>query len=143
MQQLCGLVSELAWRLDEHVRGSVVGMDLTAPQAVALRELDQPLTMRELAARMCCEPPNVTYVIDRLERQGLVERRPHPRDRRAKQLVLTSAGSATRDRLLKRLVHRSPLDHLTDAERANLHGLLLRAVDRPAGRLQNSGSTEV
>ncbi|MEK8172676.1 MarR family transcriptional regulator [Streptomyces sp. M19] len=27
---------------------------------------------------MCCEPPNVTYVIDKMEKQGLVVRQPHP-----------------------------------------------------------------
>lgn len=129
-REICGLVSELARQIDGHVRARVVNLDLTGSQAVALRELTGPLTMRELADRMGCEASNVTFVVDRLEQQGVVERQPHARDRRAKQLVLTTKGAALRRRLLKALSHGSPLAGLTPAEQARLHALLARAVRR-------------
>ncbi|WP_017601564.1 MarR family winged helix-turn-helix transcriptional regulator [Nocardiopsis lucentensis] len=102
-------------------------------QGGALRELGEPLTMRELAARMCREPPNASYVVDRMEKSGWVERRPHPTDRRAKQLVLTPSGTELRERLMARLARGGPLAHLSGEERAALEEALLRAVceDRP------------
>lgn len=129
-RRLCVLVGTLARHIDAHVRDRATTLGLTAPQAVALRELTGPLTLRELAERMCCEPSNATFVSDRLEEQGLVERRPHPRDRRAKQLVLTPDGTALRERLMALLSAESPLAPLTPQEQDTLQDLLQRAVGR-------------
>ncbi|MGW3345145.1 MarR family winged helix-turn-helix transcriptional regulator [Nonomuraea rubra] len=127
-RNLCGLVSALSRQIEQHVRERAVTLNLTAPQATALRELSGPLTMRDLADRMGCEPSNATFVIDRLEEQGLVERRPHPSDRRAKQLVLTSEGSALRERLLEILTEGSPMAGFSPQEQTLLQDLLQRAL---------------
>ncbi|MGW6709809.1 MarR family winged helix-turn-helix transcriptional regulator [Streptomyces sp. NPDC054956] len=127
-RQLCGLVNGLAQRIAEHVREQAGTLGLTAPQATALREMSGPMTMRDLAERMCCEPSNTTFVVDKLEKQGLVERHPHPTDRRAKHLVLTAEGTALRTRLLDLLHTDSPLDGLAPEEQHALRALLERAV---------------
>jgi MarR family transcriptional regulator, organic hydroperoxide resistance regulator len=127
-RQLCGLVNGLAHQIGEHVRQRAAKLGLTAAQATALRELTGPMTMSELADRMSCEPSNATYVIDKLESQGLLDRRPHPTDRRAKHLVLTPEGAALREKLLALLSQESPLAGLTEQEQGVLHGLLYRAV---------------
>jgi DNA-binding MarR family transcriptional regulator len=129
-RELCGLVTGLSRQIGDHVRERAVKLGLTAPQATALRELTGPMTMSELAERMGCEPSNATFVIDKLEKQGLLERHPHATDRRAKQLVLTVEGVALRERLVELLVEDSPLAGLTPAEQAVLQGLLHRAVTR-------------
>lgn len=116
--------------MDAHRRSRIAELDLTPTQAKALEELGEPKTARELAAVMCCEPPNVTYVIDKMEKQGLVVRRPDPADRRAKRLVLTDAGRELRLDLLRRMGQDSPLDHLSHTARAELRTHLLRALDR-------------
>ncbi|WP_228559058.1 MarR family winged helix-turn-helix transcriptional regulator [Catenulispora pinisilvae] len=79
--------------------------------------------------RGSCEPSNVTYVVDRLARLGLVERQPHPNDRRAKQLVLTDSGSKVRDDLLASLVVDSPLEGLSASQQRQLNDLLLLAIN--------------
>ncbi|KJY17713.1 MULTISPECIES: MarR family winged helix-turn-helix transcriptional regulator [Streptomyces] len=127
-RQLCGLVNGLAQRIAEHVRERAATLGLTASQATALREMSGPMTMRELAERMSCEPSNTTFVVDKLEKQRLIERHPHPTDRRAKHLVLTPEGTALRGRLLELLHADSPLSGLTPEEQHVLHGLLERAV---------------
>ncbi|WP_235883508.1 MarR family winged helix-turn-helix transcriptional regulator [Saccharopolyspora elongata] len=127
-RELCSLISELAHNIDEHVRGCVADTDLTAPQAIALRELSEPLTMRELADRMHCATSNVTFVVDRLEKQGLVTRQPHPRDRRAKQLTLTAEGERQRANIIDRFSVNTPLAGLTPADQQALHDLLRRAL---------------
>lgn len=136
VRELCGLVDELAHRISDHVGGCASTLDLTEAQAVAMRELTGPMTSRELARRMSCEPSNVTYVVDRLERLGLVERQPHAHDRRAKQLVLTKRGNQVRNKLLGILVVDSPLEGLTNSEQQQLHDLLLRAIERSPAALQ-------
>ncbi|MER6396683.1 MarR family transcriptional regulator [Kitasatospora sp. NPDC001603] len=128
VRQLCGLVNGLNQRIVEHVRVHGATLGLTPSQATALREMSGPMTMRELAERMSCEPSNTTFVVDKLEKQQLIERHPHPTDRRAKQLVLTAEGTALRERLLELLTEGSPLGSLTAQERQLLHGLLERAV---------------
>lgn len=128
-RELCGLVNDLARRIGDHVRDRAARLGLTAPQATALRELNGPMTMRELAGRMGCEPSNATFVIDKLECQGLLGRHPHPTDRRAKQLILTPEGTALRERLIALLTEESPLAGLTHEEQRSLHTLLLRASE--------------
>jgi DNA-binding MarR family transcriptional regulator len=50
---------------------------------------------------MICEPCHGTIVIDKLENQHPIGRRPHPTDRRAEQLNLTVEGAELREGLLK------------------------------------------
>lgn len=69
-------------------------LDLSAAQLLALRALkpEQPLPMGRLAGALECDKGNVTGIVDRLERRGLVERRPVEHDRRIKVLALTDEG---------------------------------------------------
>lgn len=55
---------------------------------------DAPKTMSEVSALLMVSNGNVTGVVDRLSREGLVERRPSPDDRRAYLLALTPEGRA-------------------------------------------------
>lgn len=129
-RELCGMVNGLAQQIADHVRKRAVTLGLTAAQATALREMTAPMTMRELAERMSCEPSNATFVVDKLEKLGLVERRSHPTDRRAKHLVLTAAGSASRERLLGLLLQDSPLAGLSADQQRTLQSLLEQAITR-------------
>jgi DNA-binding MarR family transcriptional regulator len=127
-RDMCKLVHQVAQRLDVHVRRIAEELGLTASQVVALRELSDPITARELATRMSCEPSNATFVLDRLEQQSLIRRRPHPTDRRAKQIVLTPAGQRCRATVLKHLSTQSPLAPLTATQQETLRDLLQTLV---------------
>ncbi|MFJ2838266.1 MarR family winged helix-turn-helix transcriptional regulator [Nocardia sp. NPDC087230] len=128
---LCALVNQLARQIQDHVHECAATVGLTATQAIALHELGEPLTMRQLAVRMACEPSNVTFVIDKLENRGLVSRQPHPSDRRAKQLILSPRGAELREELKRVMTLESPLGELADHDRAHLRELLQRAVRAP------------
>ncbi|MET8745936.1 MarR family transcriptional regulator [Streptomyces sp. NPDC004728] len=127
-RNLCGMVNGLAQQIADHLRERALTLGLTAPQATALREMTGPVTMRELSERMGCEPSNATFVIDKLEKLGLVERHAHPSDRRAKHLVLTAEGAATRERLLKLLAQDTPLAALSPEQQRVLYGILKQAL---------------
>jgi DNA-binding MarR family transcriptional regulator len=52
-------------------------------------------TQRELSQALRCTPRNVTGLVDALQAAGLVARSPHPTDRRATLVTLTTRGAAT------------------------------------------------
>src|SRR4029453_2051393 len=74
---------------------------LTPGDLRALSALDQepPRPMRTLARAWACDASNVTWMVDRLERRGLVERRILPTDRRGKTVALTPLGATTKAEL--------------------------------------------
>lgn len=50
------------------------------------------LSAGEVGERLITRSPDVTRLIDRLEKRGLVERHPDARDRRAVRIFITAAG---------------------------------------------------
>ncbi len=68
-----------------------------AAHVIALRALEQPIPMGELARMLACDNSNVTGIIDRLEERGLVERRAAKRDRRVKLVALTREGKRLKE----------------------------------------------
>jgi MarR family 2-MHQ and catechol resistance regulon transcriptional repressor len=92
-----------------------------------------PQPLREVAQRILLTTGSVTYVIDQLAKQGLVERKPCPADRRVVRAHLTAAG---RERIraifpdhARRIVHA--VSGLTQAEQ-ELATDLLRKLGRAA-----------
>lgn len=126
--KVCGLIARLGQRMDSHVRGVAESLGITASQATALRELAEPMTLTDLAKRMGCEASNAGYVIDRMEKQNLVARRPHATDRRAKLLVLTEGGQRCRRNVLDALGRDAPIDTLSAEEQGALAVLLRKAT---------------
>jgi DNA-binding MarR family transcriptional regulator len=88
------LMSDLV--LDNDRRRQVSeALGMTFARTRAIRRLARrSMSMRELAAMLDIEPPNATVLVDDLEAQGLVRRRPHPTDRRAKIVEATRKGNA-------------------------------------------------
>jgi len=88
------LMSDLV--LDHNRRREVseeLGISFARARAVR-RVARKPMPMGELAASLGIDPPNATVLVDGLESQGLVLRRPHPTDRRAKVVEATPKGEA-------------------------------------------------
>jgi DNA-binding MarR family transcriptional regulator len=77
--------------------------DLIPPHFIALQALDEPRPMGAIAKQLACDSSNVTWITDRLEERGLVERRPAEYDRRVKLLALTPKGRKVRDEVEARL----------------------------------------
>ena len=71
------------------------------------RVVDQPLSMGDLAAQLNVDRPNLTVLVDDLERLGLVERRTHAGDRRVKVVATTPRG-ATMARRAQEILDRPP-----------------------------------
>jgi DNA-binding MarR family transcriptional regulator len=82
--------------LDHQRRRAVseaLGLSFSRIRAVR-RVARRPMSMGELAALLGIDRPNATVVVDDLEAQGLVQRTPHPTDRRAKLVEATRKGKS-------------------------------------------------
>lgn len=80
-----------AWAI---LREEIDGFELTPPQFCLLAFLWQRdgMTQAELAEKGQIDRTTVGGLVDRLEKSALVERRPHPQDRRAHKIHLTERG---------------------------------------------------
>jgi|SRR5919112_469134 DNA-binding MarR family transcriptional regulator len=88
-----------------------------------------PMSMRELAEALGIDPPNATVVVDDLEAQGLVRRRPHPTDRRAKVVEATRKGKELARRADAILATPPPaLSALSDEDLETLRRILRGAT---------------
>ena len=84
-----------AFMLTHPERQATLGQHgLTPNDSRALYSLDRKdgRAIGTLARQWNCDPSTATWVVDRLERAGLAERRPSPDDRRVKLVLLTTKG---------------------------------------------------
>jgi DNA-binding MarR family transcriptional regulator len=129
--QLAQAAYELHAALERHLHDTLEELDLTVPLADCLWQLDPalgPLSRRELAERLRCDPSNVTFLVNRLEARRLVSRAPAGGDRRVKALALTPAGVEVRNRLIATIAESSMFSALTSAQQRQLADLLHRCV---------------
>lgn len=102
---------------------------LKPPQFFALDALDEPVPMSSIANVLRCDRSAVTWITDRLEERGYVERRSDGRDRRVKLLALTEEGARVRDEIRGRLATPpEALRRLSKAEQRELRDLLRKAL---------------
>jgi DNA-binding MarR family transcriptional regulator len=94
--QLATLLRDAITRLNRRVRQARPVGDLTIAQLSALTSLQLAgaLTPGELADAERVRPPTMTKIVARLEERGLVQRTPHPTDRRQVILSATALGRA-------------------------------------------------
>ena len=123
------LMFELLMRSAPHRTDELARRGLTPNDSRALFSLDpdEGRTMRSLAEEWTCDPSNATWIVDRLEKLGLAQRRTVPHDRRVKLVVLTAKGQQMRADLLREF-HRPPSE-LAALEREDLV-ILNRALEK-------------
>jgi DNA-binding MarR family transcriptional regulator len=111
-------------RLRRGARAAVGGEALTGSQVELLRLVQtQPgVGVRDAAAALHLAPNTVSTLVGGLVAAGLLERRPHPVDRRAARLALTDAATARLQRL------RDERNRLLAAALAELDGADVAAL---------------
>lgn len=131
VQEAWSLVGRLFWQMRPRMLSVAGELGLTPPQMFALRALDpeRPVPMRELAVELHCDSSNVTGLVDGLEAQGLVERRPAEHDRRVRMLVVTERGAQVRRRINEVVEEVPPaLESLSAEDQRALRDILRRAL---------------
>lgn len=127
---MCDLVLD-----NERRREVSEAVGLSFGRLKALRRIARtPMTMGELAAMLGIDAPYATLVVDDLEAQNLVERGPHPTDRRVKLVTATAHGVAVAKRAEK-IMGQPPvgLTALSPQELEAMAQSLESALDGPVG----------
>jgi DNA-binding MarR family transcriptional regulator len=91
-------------------------------KVLGILDPSEPKPMGVVAERIPCDASQMTWLTDRLEDRGLVERRLSPADRRVRTIALTSKGISFRERLLADLF--SPPEELLTLDAGTLDELL-------------------
>jgi DNA-binding MarR family transcriptional regulator len=127
-------IFEFFWASREEHMKLLSEMGLTPGHMKALFDLDgrEARPMGSLATSWNCDASNVTWIVDRLEERGLVERRALPADRRVKAIALTALGEETKAKLLERMYE--PPEFLFDLPRADLEALSAALSKLPPSR---------
>ena len=116
----------MRWEFDRRA----ADLKLTRSQWSVLAHLlrTDGIQQRDLAEQMDITAITLTGLLDRMEREGWVERRADPVDRRAKRIFLTEkVAPVTKElRSLAREVRKTALHGLSEAEQQLLMNLLLR-----------------
>jgi DNA-binding MarR family transcriptional regulator len=95
---------------------------------------DKRAPVGELARRMMVSSGNITALLDRMEEEGLVERRASPNDRRSQQVLMTRRGAKLFESMVRdhaRWVNHA-LGDISSREKERLIDLLIavrRAVE--------------
>jgi DNA-binding MarR family transcriptional regulator len=112
------------------------GQDLPHPQYNVLRILrgarPGALTCGEIAERMIVRDPDITRLLDRLEKRGFIARSRDPGDRRVVRAAITAAGLDELDRLGAAIAGIGPdrtLARLGKARLKQLNDLLAEVID--------------
>jgi MarR family 2-MHQ and catechol resistance regulon transcriptional repressor len=131
--------------IESRLQASLARHELTLTEFGILEVLFHrgPLLLGEVQRRILVSSGGVTYLVDRLERKGLVERRECPEDRRARYAALTPAGEALIGGLFPE--HARCVERLTgglDAEEQEVATGLLRKLGHAAAAMDPCGEAE-
>ena len=86
---------QAAHRVESRLEEALAGVELSIAKFETLSVLvsqGQSISLGELAAKLVCVKSNVTQLVDRLEKEGLVKRVDDPADRRAVRAEVTALG---------------------------------------------------
>src|SRR5438309_10172525 len=103
------------WKASRAAHGyaekSILGLEMCGSDFAVLEALlhKGPLPVNEIGKKVLLTSGSITVAVDRLETKGLVERRAHGSDRRARIVHLTKEG--------RKLITRAFADHADDMER--------------------------
>jgi DNA-binding MarR family transcriptional regulator len=120
------------WRAS-HTRtaAALQSIGLTPPLFAVLNYLQarEGAIQQEIGSAMGIDPSTMVSLVDQLERGGLAKRRPHPQDRRAREVLITPKGQRIlkRARELAEEVEDEVLQGLSATERRQLVTLLRKA----------------
>ncbi len=101
-----------------------------------------PVTQHDAAEMLNIDRTTMVWLVDELEKKGIVTRRAHPSDRRCHRLCLNPSGQKVLLDVVRRVeeAEREFLAPLTAAEREDLRRILLRLLKRTApGEVRTDG----
>lgn len=87
---------------------------------------DQPI--QKIGEKVLIASSSITYVVDKLEKKGLLERKPCPKDRRSTYAVITHDGTQLMDEVFPK--HRSAMNDILGGVNAEEKKLLIEGLKK-------------
>lgn len=137
------LVNQTARLFAQALAEALKPLDLAPAQFMTLLELwrEQGLTQKELVLRLDVEQATMASTLNRMERDGLILRRPDPDDNRAQRIFPTSRAVSLKEPAIAsaKAVNAIALQDLSDAEKDILLSLLPRVIQVLQVKRDSSG----
>ena len=129
---------------ERHASRANLGLSLEQCKALVYLERTQGINQVQLAAMSDIDPMTLVRHLDRMERNGWVERRPDPGDRRAHRLFLTESamGLVRRIREIADKARRDAFVSLAKPEQEQLFSLLERVRNNLLDAMVNGAASE-
>lgn len=114
----------------DNIRNDIESYGISAENFMILELLYSkgPHPVQKISERLSIPSGSITYVVDKLEKKELVERKPNPEDRRASNVVLTVKGKKLFDEIFPKhvaVISRN-LSSISKDEKEQLMDLLKR-----------------
>ena len=113
-----------AWYgLNQAFRRRIARMKLTPDQFTVIRTLlesePEGLTQKGLADAISSDPNTIASLLERMESNGLIKRRPHEKDRRANRVELLSSANNKYEAIIQEAIELQGqvLDKLPESDR--------------------------
>ena len=125
---ICFQLGSLSRKISRHYRDRIAEYNLTHSQFFILAQVieSEGATPSQLAEKTLTDRATVTGVVDRLERDGWLERRPNKDDRRTLSIFLSKKGKKHQDAFISlyKKINSSFIQRFTSEEWHQLQKLL-------------------
>jgi DNA-binding MarR family transcriptional regulator len=141
------LANQMARLFAHALAEALTPLKLAPAQFMTLLELweKEGVTQKDLVLRLDVEQATMASTLNRMERDGLIIRRPHPEDSRAQLIFLTAQAKSLKEQAIKaaREVNAMALSDLDDAEKETLIALMPRVIRALQKRREGQTSRKV
>jgi MarR family transcriptional regulator for hemolysin len=104
MGTLIFVTSKSMERAAEYEMKKKLGLTSSQWKIILALNLFSGISQKELAEKIYIDASTIVPIIDKMERGGLVERKPDPKDRRNNRIFLTKKSEATVDSIIEIII---------------------------------------
>jgi DNA-binding MarR family transcriptional regulator len=122
------IASFAGWEERMNAASAAAGLSPVSAWALVQLNPEEPISQKELARRLKCNPSTVVDPTDRLEEAGLVIRQARPADRRVNKLLVTPKGTKVRRQLIRTLLEPPEAFRRLDAKEQARFSDVMRAA---------------
>jgi len=125
------------------VRAAEIPLNLAQAKALVRLEKNEGVSQARLAELAEVDPMTMVRILDRMEAEGVLERRPDPADRRARCLYLTAKARPILSEIwrLSDEIRAEIFANVSKAEREQFMDVLQRVYDN-ISRLEGAGPSD-
>ncbi|MDU8925827.1 MarR family transcriptional regulator [Alisedimentitalea sp. MJ-SS2] len=139
---LTGLPSYLMMRITHAYKQSLheklkpIGLNMISTRIVVSLKMFQEMTVSELCVHAIAEQPTMSRALDKLEGDGIVERRVSEEDHRARAVRLTEKGAGYVEKILPGMLglNEKLMQDVPEADRVVFMRTLLKVLENADGR---------